>query len=74
MLDDARRRKLLADLESARDAYRLAAEEFDRAFTRLAEHPDDAEELRSAVSTFHAVVRRYHTAMEACLDHLRQER
>jgi len=66
-------RKLLADLESARDAYCVAAEDFERVFPGAAEHPDQIENLKSVVYAFHDVANRYQTALDAYLGFLRLE-
>jgi len=66
----------LADLQSARSVYRLAAEDFDRVFTNAVklgpEHHDDMEDLRSVESRFYDAANRYRTAFDACLEYLRK--
>jgi hypothetical protein len=73
MTDETQRRKLLADLETARDAYRIAAVEFDRAFVHAAEQPNWIEDLTAIESRFYDVVRRYHVALDAYLEYVRWE-
>jgi hypothetical protein len=74
--DATTRRKLLADLQSARSVYRIAAEDFDSVFTHAVklgpEHPDEMEDLKSVESRFYKAANRYRTAFYACLEYLRK--